>query len=66
MEHLQDLEEKRKQLAGPSGLPGLWRSKKLFALSMFTALGGLCYGYEQGACKYPSSVGRVKLDRCRG
>lgn len=45
-----DFDEKRQRLAGPSGVSGLLANRRLFAISMVTALGGRCYGYEQGAC----------------
>lgn len=52
MADLYNVDEKRQRLAGPSGVTGLLANKRLFAISMVTALGGLCYGYEQGACKW--------------
>lgn len=55
MAELYNVDHKRERLAGPSGVTGLLANKRLFAISMVTALGGLCYGYEQGACE--SAVG---------
>jgi len=51
MAEIYDVDEKRQQLAGPGGVTGLLQNKRLFGISMVTALGGLCYGYEQGACE---------------
>ncbi|KAL1406129.1 hypothetical protein Q8F55_007812 [Vanrija albida] len=44
-----DVDARREALAGPSGVAGLLKNKRLFGISMVTALGGLNYGYEQGA-----------------
>lgn len=46
-----DVDAQRQQLAGPSGVAGLLRNPRLFLIAMATAQGGLCYGYEQGACE---------------
>lgn len=46
-----DVDERRQALAGPSGVAGLLRNPRLFLIAMATAQGGLCYGYEQGACE---------------
>lgn len=43
------MEEKREQLAGPSGVSGLLKSPRLLTICLVTALGGMNYGYEQGA-----------------
>jgi hypothetical protein len=51
MSELYDLEAKRDELAGPSGMAGLLKNGRLLGISMVTALGGLNYGYEQGACE---------------
>ncbi|CAK5281027.1 unnamed protein product [Mycena citricolor] len=40
---------RRAELAGPSGLLGLYHNPRLLRLAMTTTLGALCYGYEQGA-----------------
>lgn len=52
MSELYDIDARRERLAGPAGVAGLLANKRLFGISMLTALGGLCYGYEQGACAY--------------
>ncbi|BEJ00544.1 hypothetical protein CcaverHIS631_0504010 [Cutaneotrichosporon cavernicola] len=44
-----ELDDKRAQLAGPSGVAGLLKNPRLFLIAMATAQGGLCYGYQQGA-----------------
>ncbi|KAJ7584029.1 hexose transport-related protein [Mycena floridula] len=41
--------ERRAQLAGPSGIQGLFKNPRLLRLALITTLGALCYGYEQGA-----------------
>lgn len=51
MDSVYDVDIKRQQLAGPSGVAGLLKNKRLFGIAMVTALGGLNYGYEQGACE---------------
>lgn len=53
MSELYDIDARRERLAGPAGVAGLFANKRLFGISMLTALGGLCYGYEQGACESP-------------
>lgn len=46
-----DVDARRQELAGPSGVAGLLKNPRLFFIAMATAQGGLCYGYEQGACE---------------
>ncbi|KAG9050813.1 hypothetical protein FS842_011301, partial [Serendipita sp. 407] len=36
--------EKRKQLGGKSGIPGLIQNKRVFGLTVFASMGGLLYG----------------------
>lgn len=51
MTDVYDVDAMREKLAGPSGITDLIRNRRLFGISMLTALGGLCYGYEQGSCE---------------
>lgn len=44
-----ELERKRQLMAGPAGVAGLMKNPRLLAISIVTMLGGLNYGYEQGA-----------------
>lgn len=68
MSELYDIDARRERLAGPAGVAGLLANKRLFGISMLTALGGLCYGYEQGACAYTICMHAqmwAKTDTCR-
>lgn len=47
--HTAELERKRLALAGPPGVAGLMKNPRLLMISIVTMLGGLNYGYEQGA-----------------
>ncbi|KAJ7611668.1 hexose transport-related protein [Roridomyces roridus] len=48
--NLQEINaDRRAQLAGQSGIPGLFKNPRLLRLALITTLGALCYGYEQGA-----------------
>ncbi|ORX34317.1 hexose transport-related protein [Kockovaella imperatae] len=49
MQDVFDVDARRQKLAGPGGITGLLKAKRLFGICMLTALGGLNYGYEQGA-----------------
>lgn len=61
---IRDLEAKRLQHAGPGGMKGLLKNPRLFCIAMVGALGGLNYGYEQGACEYQKTrVTRRKASR---
>jgi len=48
---IYDLEAKREQLAGKSGVAGLFANSRLFFLAFVSLLAALNYGYEQGACE---------------
>ena len=51
MSELYSIDREREESAGPVGVAGVLSNRRLLGISMLTALGGLCYGYEQGACE---------------
>lgn len=51
MSDLNDIEAKREQLAGPSGVAGIFQNRRLVFLAFVSLLAALNYGYEQGACE---------------
>lgn len=45
------VDAKREALSGPRGLKGLVTNPRLLFICFVGVLGGMNYGYEQGACK---------------
>jgi hypothetical protein len=47
--HGSDLEDKRRALAGPGGVAGIFANSRMFGLALISMMAALNYGYEQGA-----------------